>query len=207
MIFDRSPQGSDAWLAVRAGVITGSRFKDARDRLKSGKPSAAMLGYAQDLARERCGGLLLPTFATAAMRIGTEQEPAARAEYELMTGNVVTEAGLILTDDRRFGMSVDGLVGDDGLVEIKTMCSSGTLFRAAVDGDVSEYLDQINGAMWLLCREWCDLCLWVPDMQRLIVRRIERDEDAIEALEADLLGFRDLVDNLTDRLRAVVGND
>ena len=206
MIFDRSPQGSDAWLAARRGVITGSRFRDARDRLKSGKPSAAMLGYAQDLARERCGGLLLPTFATPAMRIGTEQEPLARAEYELMTGNVVTEAGLILTDDRRFGVSVDGLVGDDGLIEIKTMCSSATLFRAAVDGDISEYLDQINGALWLLGRKWCDLCLWVPDMQRLIVRRIERDEDEIEALEDDLLGFRDLVDNLTDRLRAVVGN-
>ena len=207
MIFDLSPQGSDAWLAARRGAITGSRFSNARDRLKSGKPSAAMLGYAQDLARERCGGLLLPTFATPAMRIGTEQEPAARAEYELMTGNVVTEAGLILTDDRRFGVSVDGLVGDDGLIEIKTMCSSATLFRAAVDGDVSEYLDQINGALWLLRREWCDLCLWVPDMQRLIVRRIERDEDAIEALEVDLIAFRDLVDNLTDRLRAVVGND
>lgn len=207
MIFDRSPQGSDAWLAARRGAITGSRFRDARDRLKSGKPSAAMLGYAQDLARERCGGLLLPTFATPAMRIGTEQEPAARAEYELMTGNVVTEAGLILTDDRRFGVSVDGLVGDDGLIEIKTMCSSATLFRAAVDGDVSEYLDQINGALWLLRREWCDLCLWVPDMQRLIVRRIARDDDVIEALEVDLIAFRDLVDNLTDRLRAVVGND
>ena len=137
----------------------------------------------------------------------TKTKARVRAEYELLTGNVVTESGLILTDDRRFGVSVDGLVGDDGLIEIKTMCSSATLFRAAVDGDVSEYLDQINGALWLLRREWCDLCLWVPDMQRLIVRRIERDEDAIEALEVDLIAFRDLVDNLTDRLRAVVGND
>lgn len=76
------PQGSEAWLQARRGLITGSRFRDARERKRDGTPTAAALGYAQDLARERCGGLLLPTYTTPAMRIGTEQEPPATTAGE-----------------------------------------------------------------------------------------------------------------------------
>ena len=72
-------QGSEDWLAYRRGVITGSRFKDARDKLKNGQPSKACLDYARDLARERLGGKAPAKFQNAAMRTGTEQEPFARA--------------------------------------------------------------------------------------------------------------------------------
>src|SRR5690606_5325291 len=84
---------------------------------------------------------------------------------------------------------VDGLVGDDGIIEIKTMVSSDTLFTAFVNGDISAYTDQCNGAMWLLGRKWVDLILWVHDLQRMKIIRIERDDDEIEALEADLMEF------------------
>lgn len=195
------PQGSEAWLQARRGLITGSRFRDARDRKRDGSLSAAALGYAQDLARERCGGLLLPTYTTPAMRIGTEQEPAARFAYELQTGALVTQCGFFASAP--YGVSPDGLVGDDGLIEIKTMCSSVTLFRAVVDGDVSDYLDQIVGEMWVLGRQWCDLCLWAPDLGAdgaLIVRRIERDEAQIERLASDLGAFAATVDKLASAL-------
>lgn len=200
------PQGSDEWHAARHGLITGSRFRDARERKRDGTLTAAALGYAQDLARERCGGLLLPTYSTPAMRIGTEQEPAARFAYELQTGAFVEQTGFWAKG--RFGVSPDGLVGDDGLIEIKTMCSSATLFRAAVDGDVSDYLDQIVGELWLLGRQWCDLCLWAPDLGdegALIVRRIERDETEILALDADLTAFAEIVDSLERKLRRAMG--
>lgn len=199
------PQGSDAWLQARRGLITGSRFRDARDRKRDGSLSAAAMGYAQDLARERCGGLLLPVFPTPAMRIGTEQEPAARFAYELQTGQVVTQCGFFSRGD--FGVSPDGLVGDDGLIEIKTMCSSATLFRAVVDGDVSDYMDQIEGELWLLGRQWCDLCLWAPDLGgdgSLIVRRIKRDEARIAALAADLQGFSGIVAGMEEKLMAAI---
>ncbi len=201
-----APQGSDEWHAARRGLITGSRFRDARERKRDGTPTAAALGYAQDLARERCGGLLLPTYSTPAMRIGTEQEPAARFAYELQTGHMVEQTGF--WSRGRFGVSPDGLVGNDGLIEIKTMCSSATLFRAAVDGDVSDYLDQIVGELWLLGRQWCDLCLWAPDLGdegALIVRRIERDETEILALDADLTAFAEIVDSLERKLRRAMG--
>lgn len=142
-----------------------------------------------DVAREREGGEPMQAFVNGAMRLGTEQEPYARAAYERKTGNIVEEAGFITTSDRLFGVSVDGLVADDGIIEVKTMVSSDTLFTAFVDGDVSAYTDQCNGAMWLLGRKWVDLILWVHDLGRMKIIRIERDDNAIEALESDLMDF------------------
>jgi len=66
-----------------------------------------------------------------------------------------------------------------------------------VDGDISEYIDQCNGAMWLLGRKWVDLVLWAPDLEpigrHLTIRRIDRDDNAIEELEADLMEFERMV--------------
>ncbi len=189
LIVHTDPQGTPAWLAARRGVITGSRFKDCRDFLKNGNPSKKRTDYAQDVAREREGGEPMSAFVNGAMRTGTEQEPYARAIYERKTGAIVEEAGFITTEDKLFGVSVDGLVGNDGIIEIKTMVSSDTLFSAFVDGDVSSYTDQCNGSMWLLGRKWVDLVLWAYDLQRMRIIRIERDDNTINALESDLMDF------------------
>jgi exodeoxyribonuclease (lambda-induced) len=217
MIIFNDPQGSEAWLAARRGVITGSRFKDARDYKKltaadakagktRGEPSDKLLGYAMDIARERFGGTVPAVFVNGAMRFGNQEEPVGRLEYEAETGNMVIEAGFITTDDGRFGVSVDGMVGDDGLIEIKTMVSSKTLFKAIVEADTSEYVDQCNGAMWLLGRQWIDLVLWAPDLAEaggkgLHITRIVRDDDVINELEADLMAFAAMVDDFERRLR------
>lgn len=197
-------QGSEEWLTARRGKITGSRFKDARDNLKGGQPSKACLGYAMDVARERIGGSAPSKFQNAAMRTGTEQEPFARAMYEARTGHMVDEAGFYLSDDGVFGLSPDGLIDEDGVVEIKTMVSSDTLFTAVADGDVSAYMDQCHGYLWLLGRQWVDLVLWVPDLSHMAIHRITRDEDAIEALEADLLTFAKLVTQYETTLRTAI---
>lgn len=202
MIFDTSPQGSPEWLAMRRGIITASRFKDARDRLKSGAPSKACLAYAMDVARERCGGAAAPVFVNAAMRTGTEQEPIARMRYEAETGELLEEVGFAYTEDRKFGVSVDSLIGDDGVWECKTMVSSDTLFTAMVDGDITSYIDQCNGALWLLGRKWVDLTLWCPDLQLMHTIRINRNDDAIEALESDLMDFERMVTKYEAALRA-----
>ena len=197
-------QGSDEWLTARRGKITGSRFKDARDKLKGGQPSKACLGYAMDVARERIGGSAPPKFQNAAMRTGTEQEPFARAMYEARTGHMVDEAGFYLSDDAVFGLSPDGLVNDDGVIEIKTMVGSDTLFTAVADGDISAYMDQCLGYLWLLGRQWVDLALWCPDLNHMAIHRITRNEDAIEALEADLMAFARLVTQYENTLRTAI---
>jgi exodeoxyribonuclease (lambda-induced) len=193
-------QGSDDWLEMRRGVVTGSRFKDAREKLKGGNPSKACIAYAMDCARERCGGRAPAKFQNAAMRSGVEQEPIARAMYEARTGYMVDEVGFYITEDKVFGLSPDGLVNDDGVIEIKTMVSSDTLFTAVADGDVSAYMDQCLGYLWLLGRKWVDLILWVPDMNHMTVKRITRDETAIESLEADLMDFAKVVKQYEDKL-------
>lgn len=204
--FDSSPQGSDAWLQIRRGRITGSRFRDALDRTTKGELTSKAKLYALDTARERFGGSAAPVYVNAAMRTGTEQEPLARAEYEAETGHVVIEAGFAYTDDGRFGCSVDGLVGQDGMVEIKTMVSSDTLFTALVDDDYSAYMDQIVGSLWLLGRQWCDLILWAPDLPigSMKIVRFQRDEEAIKKLSAALLAFDAHVETCFARLSAAV---
>jgi hypothetical protein len=208
LIFHDDEQGSDGWKAARRAVITGSRFRDARERLKSGELSAKAKLYAQDLARERLGGSAMEVYQNSQMRFGTEQEPLARAAYVAATGNEVQEVGFISTEDGKFGVSPDGLVGDDGAIEVKTICSSDVLFKVLVDGDVSQYIDQINGYMWLLGLEWVDLCVWVPDLvdagMALTIKRIHRDETAIEELESDLIAFERLVSQYEAKLRALI---
>lgn len=197
MIHHDAPQGSDAWLEARKGCITGSRFKDARDKLKTGKPSGKMLAYAHDVARERCGGKAASVFVNKAMQFGTEQEPLARVAYEALTGCLVEEVGFITSDCGLYGLSPDGLIGDDGVLEIKTMVSSDTLFTAVADGDISAYVDQCNGYLWMLGRQWVDLVLWAPDLEplglQLTIRRITREDAVIQALEDDLLAFATMV--------------
>jgi exodeoxyribonuclease (lambda-induced) len=190
---------------MRRGRITGSRFKDARDKTAKGLPSAKCSLYAMDVARERCGGKAGEVYQNAAMRFGSEQEPLARAAYEKTTGNVVFEVGFITDAEGFFGLSPDGLIDDDGVLEIKTMVSSDTLFKAVVDGDISAYIDQCNGYLWMLDRQWVDLVLWAPDLADLglamKVIRIVRDQSAIDALEADLLNFLGMVRENESKLR------
>jgi hypothetical protein len=192
------PQGSEAWRAARIGVVSGSCYSKARSKTAKGLPTRERITYGRELARERVTRRpMAAPFETAAMRFGKEQEPIARRAFEITTGEIVSEAGFITTDDRRFGVSVDGLIGADGGIEIKTLVSTDRIFDVLVDGNVSDYLDQCNGAMWLLGRRWWKLILWAPDLEpigrALTVVHIERDDDAIEALEADLVEFERFV--------------
>ena len=184
-------QGTPEWHEIRSGVITGSRFKDARDKTVKGVYTSKARLYAMDLARQRCGGSVVEKFQTVQMKLGREQEHFARRAYERRTGNLCEAVGFLRSEDKLFGLSPDSLVDDDGVLEIKLMASSETLFTALVDGDISEYIDQCNGYLWLLGRQWVDLVLWAPDLAEadMVVIRIERNENDIEALEKDLMTF------------------
>jgi hypothetical protein len=206
-------QGTDEWMQARVGKITASRFKDARDRLKPakgetvGKPSAKCNAYAAQVAVERIAGRPIDkAFQNWQMREGQEQEPHARNAYDVETGNVVQEVGAIATDDDLFLYSPDGLIGSDGLLEIKTLLSADVIVRVIGEGDLSEYMDQCMGGLWLTGRQWIDLVLWAPALEpidrHLTIHRIERDEAKIEALESDLLAFAAMVRKAEASLRS-----
>ena len=203
--FIDAPQGSDEWLAARKGRITGSKFSTAREKLKSGTLSSKANLYAEDIARERLGGKAESVYVNKAMNFGTEQEPFARAAYETTTGNIVQQVGFAASDCGMYGLSPDGLVGDDGVIEIKTMVSSDTLFTAVVEGDLSKYMDQVNGYLLFLDRKWVDVVLWTPDLGEtglgLVIKRVHRDEKALAELRTDLDSFAAIVRKYESQLR------
>ena len=202
MIFETHVQGSPEWLQSRAGVISASRFKDACDTLKSGAPSDKQAKYMWLVIMERIAKSPLDdVFVTWQMKRGTELEPIARAAYEAETGELIEQSGIVLTDDRVFGYSTDGFVGSEGLIEIKcpSACDKlGAIWTSPQDAE-SEYIDQINGGLWITGRKWCDLvvfCPWLESVgKHLFIKRIFRNDDAIERLESSLLKFAGLVES------------
>lgn len=172
-------------------------------------PSAKAIAYAWLIAFETIAREPLDdTFVTYAMRRGRELEPYARAVYEQRTKCFIEEVSLILTDDSMFGYSADGFRDDDGLIEIKCPLSCEKLGQVWASPETAhlEYIDQINGGLWITGRKYCDLvvyCPWLaPVGKDLFVKRIYRDEDAIERLESGLLAFRKIVDGFLEVLRA-----
>lgn len=198
-------QGSPEWKQARAGKVTASRAKDARDRLKSGAASGKQIAYACQVALERVSGQPADaTFENWQMREGHVQEPIARAAYERRTGNLVDEVGAFATDDDLFLYSPDGLIDGDGLLEVKTLFSPERIMTIVGNGDVSDFIDQCMFGLWLTGRQWIDLVVWVPALEHLSVKRIARDDDYIEAMEADLIAFAKLVTQYENTLRAAI---
>jgi exodeoxyribonuclease (lambda-induced) len=208
-----APQGGREWFQARVGVITASRFADAVSVLKkasgtkkAGDPSGAAEKYACDLAIERISRKHYgDTFETFAMKRGTELEAMARMIYESRTGNFVDEAGIVLTDDRLFGYSTDGFVNDDGLIEIKCPIDSVKVFNILKTGDISDYMHQIQGGLWITGRKWCDFVMHCPDLEAvnkdLYIKRIDRNEDFISKLETDLMAFAAVVSDCETLLK------
>lgn len=214
MKFIECPQGSIEWLAARSGKITASCFADAISvcQKKSasrdpGDPTAVAERYAADLAIERISGQPHGEPPKAwVLKRGHEMESAARRIYEGRTGAFVTEAGICVTDDGAFGYSTDGLVDDDGLIEIKAPIDSTKILAMWQTGDTSEYDHQMQGGMWITGRKWCDFIMYVPDLaavgKDLFVKRVHRDDAFIDDMAARLVKFDSMVQLFEGVLRA-----
>lgn len=214
MKFIECPQGTPEWHAARCGKITASCFADAISRCtrKSGArdvgdPTAVAERYAADLAIERISGQMHgePPKAWVLER-GHQMEAAARMHYEARTGSFVTEAGICVTDDGIFGYSTDGLVDDDGLIEIKSPIDSAKILHILATGDTSEYDHQMQGGLWITGRRWCDFIMYVPDLaavgKDLYIKRVHRDDAYIDAMVVQLAKFDSLVQANVAILRA-----
>jgi exodeoxyribonuclease (lambda-induced) len=219
MKFIECPQGTPEWHAARAGKITASCFAEAISRCQKksgtrsvGDPTAVAERYAADLAIERVSGQPHgePPKAWILER-GHEMEAAARMLYEARTRSFVTEAGICLTDDGVFGYSTDGLVDDEGLIEIKAPIDSNKIVAMWQTGDTSEYDHQMQGGMWVTGRKWCDFIMYVPDLapvgKDLFVKRVFRDDSFIDAMVEKLAEFDKLVSKYEAVLRRAVRSD
>lgn len=206
MILIHCEQGQPEWFAARCGVITASKFGDAVDRTKKGERTAKSNLYAAQVAIERISQQPSDEgFVSWQMKRGTELEPAARMEYEALTGNFATESGVILTDDKLFGYSTDGFLNDDGLIEIKSLASAEKIVAMWRDGDMSDYMHQIQGGLWISGRKWADFVMYCPQLEsigkQIFYRRVERDDAFIEQLERELIEFEHFVSETEAILR------
>jgi hypothetical protein len=213
MKYIQCDQGSELWLQSRAGAITASCFADALSTVsrasgerKAGDFSAASDKYAANVAIERISGKPYgePVKAWVLDR-GHELEVQARLLYETRTGLVAMESGIVKTDDDCFGYSTDGMVGDDGLIEIKCPIDSLKIMTMLRTGDVSEYMHQMQGGMWITGAKWCDFIMYVPDLANagkdLYIKRVVRDEKFIEDMEAGLIKFNARVETIVKLIK------
>ena len=176
-------QGTSAWLEERLGHVTGSRVSDALAK----KGTATRENYLWQLVAERLTGQIQESFApNAAMIRGTEQEPIARAAYEAHSGHFVDQTGFVKHPTIEwFGASPDGLVGDDGLVEIKNPNSATHLaYRKAGQAPV-KYRYQMMAQIACTGRKWCDFVSFdyrLPESKQLFVVRFEPDQKDLDAM-------------------------
>ncbi len=206
MIVVTCQQGSEQWLQARAGVTTASNFRIARSRKRGGGDwSDTALKLAFGTAIERISGASLNEgHETWQMRRGHELEPDARIAHQADIGVYVQPVGMVLSDDRAFGASADGWIGEDGGAEYKCLISPDELRTTLIDHDLEKYTDQVQGNLWLSGRKWWDFCIYCPalkSVKEFFRWRIERDDDYIDAMVADLWEFEKLVQSNVAALR------
>jgi putative phage-type endonuclease len=186
-------QGTPEWFAARLGKVTASRIKDVVAKTKTG-PSASRKNYAAELMLERITGQRKESFSNAAMVWGTETEPLARLAYSIHTGLDVEEVGFIDHPAvERSGASPDGLVGIDGMVEIKCP-NTATHCEWAIAGWIPpEHVLQMQWQMDCCGRGWCDFVSYDPRMpegQQLFIRRLAKPGyDAVMDLRKEVSEF------------------
>jgi len=184
-------QGTPQWYTIRCGVPTASNF----DKIitSKGEPSKQARKYLYKTAGESLTEVPEETYQNQAMIRGIEMEDEARSLYELITGTTVKKVGFCL-NDKGAGCSPDGLVGDDGGIQIK--CPSIAVHVGyLLDGKLpTDYFQQVQGEMYVTDRKWWDFVSYYPGLRPLIIR-VERDEEFIKKLHNELNKFcKDLKD-------------
>jgi hypothetical protein len=184
-------QGSDEWFASRLG----------RPSASAGKASSQADGYINELIAERLTGFRVPIYVNEHMERGTRLEPEAREMYEFVTEQKVTEYGFILDDSEEFGCSPDGFVGNEGGLEVKCPTDSNLIgYHRNNKSFINKYKQQIMGCMMITGRSWWDLMAYSETIPHLIVR-VERDDEYIEKLAAEVKKAVDIIVNETENLK------
>jgi len=201
-IIQRSPE----WFAARLGSLGASEVYEAIARTKTGWGASRANVMARKIV-ERLTGVPQDTYINAAMQNGIDTEPEARIAYQLSRDVGVVEVGLIRHPSiPNTHASPDGLIGDDGLLEIK--CPQSAKHIETLLGQVIDlrYHTQMQWQMACSGRQWCDFVSYdprMPEHMRLFVQRVDRNDERIEELEEMVRDFLGELDEKLARLRAL----
>lgn len=209
MIYEDMEQGGAEWLEIRCGKTTGSRVSDAIKKLKDGKTySASRIDYAYDLAIERLTGEPQGPDLTNVKWVqdGKAWEDEARTMYEFMTGSTVKQVGFASHDFiPMFGASPDGLVGDDGCLEIKAPKAKTHISYLLGKIPPLEYFDQMDSELSCTGRQWVDFVSYnpkfPPDLRYFCVRYF-RNNERINLLELEVMRFEDEVSRILQTIKS-----
>jgi len=184
-------QGSPEWREARRGLPTASRYGDV---LAQGQGKMRNK-YRRQLAAEIVSGKVMKTYSNAHMERGKEEEDEILMKYAFETDAKLQKVGFLRYTLMPTGCSPDGLVGNDGMVEVKSMLPE-LLVELHETGKIpTEHIPQVQGGLWITGRTWCDLVLGSPGLPS-IVHRIPRDEPYMAGLQRELQYFIEEVDQL-----------
>ena len=200
-------QRTDEWYAARLGKVTASRVSDLMAKTKTGY-AASRENYMAQLVLERITGAKAESFSSAAMQWGTDQEPFARAAYEAARDVMVEEEGFVPHPTIEMaGASPDGLVGDDGLVEIKCPNTATMIETLLTEKVPSKYIAQMQFQMACTGRKWCDYVVFDPRMPpkaQLFIKRVDRDDKFIAEMEDEIVKFLAEVQSQVEKLNQII---
>lgn len=180
------------------GIPTSSQFKTVIAKGKNGTPSLTRRKYLYRLAGELITGEPSESFSNVHTDRGHEMEPEARGRYAFINDVEIQRVGFIRRDAK--GCSPDGLVGNNGMLEIKTALPDVLIDHLLSDGFPSEHVAQCQGALWVAEREWIDICIYWPRMPT-VIRRAYRDEPYIKQLSDAVDQFNSELAELVERIR------
>lgn len=199
-------QGSLAWQQLRIGRVTASRVADVMATGKSGE-AATRRNYRIQLVCERLTGTKDEGFTNHHMERGTMLEPVARSLYEAMSGVFVTEIAFVNHPTIEMaGASPDGLVGSDGLIEIKCPTAANHVETVLSGKSPAKYYHQMQWQLACTGRKWVDFVSYCPEVGddlALYIYRVNRDDAYIAELESEVIKFLTETETLTQQLKGI----
>lgn len=199
-IFDFE-QRSPEWYEARLGIPTASQFATVMAQGRGGGESKTRRTYLLKLAGERITGQPMDNYTNQHIDRGREMEGEARAAYAFVKDADPLPVGFIRNGEK--GASPDALLGDEGLLEIKTALPHLLIDLHLQDRFPPEHKAQCQGQLWVSGRKWLDLVIYWPGLP-LFVKRIGRDEIYIEQLAAEVDTFNHELAKIVERIEAKV---
>lgn len=191
-------QGSPEWYQARLGIVTASEFATVMAQGRGGGDSKTRRTYMLKLMGERLTGEPAYHYQNDHMERGKGMEAEARDMYVFLSDLEPRQVGFIRNG--KVGCSPDSLIGNDGMLEIKTKLAHLQLDVLLSDAFPSEHVAQVQGQLWVAEREWCDFVSYWPKLKPF-TKRVYRDEAYIKNLETAVAIFENEMAALLDRLQ------